>query len=83
MGAPLTAPEQHIAECYLEPMRAVLPDARRREASDEGAAMTLDEAVAYALERLTIRVRATDAVRARPSPAAQARQGGASPPRDL
>jgi predicted ATPase/class 3 adenylate cyclase len=50
MGAPLTAPEQFIVERYLEPVRAELPDAVRRKASDEGAAMTLDEAVAYALE---------------------------------
>jgi predicted ATPase/DNA-binding SARP family transcriptional activator len=45
----LTGPEQLIADTYLEPSRAALPADTYSRAWAEGAAMTPDEAVAYAL----------------------------------
>jgi hypothetical protein len=50
MEAPLATPEQHIVESYVEPAGARLPEDVRERARDEGAAMSLEEAVAYALD---------------------------------
>jgi predicted ATPase/class 3 adenylate cyclase len=50
MGVSLSSPEQFIVEQYLEPATASLPGDVRRRARGEGAAMSLDEAVEYALE---------------------------------
>ncbi len=49
MDAPLSAPERHIVETYLEPAGANMPQDTRERARSEGIAMSLDEAVAYAL----------------------------------
>ena len=49
MQSPLTAPEQFIIERYIEPAEADLPEGVRESARSEGAAMGLDDAVAYAL----------------------------------
>jgi tetratricopeptide (TPR) repeat protein len=54
MEAPLVAPEQHIFESYVEPAGARLPDDVRERARDEGAAMSLDDAVAYALDDVPV-----------------------------
>jgi hypothetical protein len=49
MGAPLSSPEQFIAERYLAPAGEQLARDVCRRARAEGAAMSLDEAVSYAL----------------------------------
>ena len=50
MQATLSAPEQFIVDRHLEPAGAGLAEEVRERARREGAAMNLDEAVAYALE---------------------------------
>ena len=50
MGASRSAPEQFVVERYLDPVEAGLPEAVRERARDEGGAMSMDEAIACALE---------------------------------
>ena len=54
MESPLSAPEQFIVESYLEPAGVRLPEDAREQARDEGAAMGLDVAVAYALDEVPV-----------------------------
>jgi predicted ATPase/DNA-binding SARP family transcriptional activator len=49
IAVPLTEPEQFIVETFLEPARAGLDEGTFASASAEGAAMTMDESVAYAV----------------------------------
>ena len=69
---PLTEPEQFIVETFLEPLRATLDEEVFAAARSEGAAMTMDEAVAYALGEGAEEVRSS-------SPAAGHGVGEASP----
>jgi tetratricopeptide (TPR) repeat protein len=50
MKSPLSAPEQFIVESYLEPAGGRLSEDARERVRDEGNAMSLEEAVAYALD---------------------------------
>jgi tetratricopeptide (TPR) repeat protein len=50
MEAPLYAPEEFVVERYLDPAAARLPAEFREPASALGSAMSLDEAIAYALD---------------------------------
>jgi predicted ATPase/DNA-binding SARP family transcriptional activator len=72
IAVPLTEPEQFIVETFLEPLRATLDEEVFAAASSEGAAMTMDEAVAYALGEGAEEVRSS-------SPAAGHGVGEASP----
>jgi hypothetical protein len=49
-GALLSAPEQFIVGRYLAPAAAALPEEVREAARAEGLAMSLDQAIAYALD---------------------------------
>jgi predicted ATPase len=49
METPLYAPEEFVVERYLDPAAARLPRDRSNRARAEGAAMSLDEAIGYAL----------------------------------
>ncbi len=49
MAMPLTEPEEFIVAEYLQPARRGLSDDAYARASAEGAGMTIDEAIAYAL----------------------------------
>jgi tetratricopeptide (TPR) repeat protein len=49
IAMPLTEPEEFIIADYLEPARSGLSDDAFTRASGEGAAMTMDEAIVYAL----------------------------------
>jgi tetratricopeptide (TPR) repeat protein len=51
MQAALSAPEEFIVERYLGPAGASLPGDVRAQVAAEGGAMSLDEAVAYALDK--------------------------------
>jgi hypothetical protein len=50
MKSPLSAPEQFIVESYLQPAGGRLSEDARERVRDEGNAMSLEEAVAYALD---------------------------------
>ena len=50
MRSPLRSPEQFLVERYLKPASSLLPEATEEQVRSQGAAMSLDEAVAYALD---------------------------------
>lgn len=55
LGVPIALPQQRIVDRYLEPMRAGLDEETYAMAHAEGAVMTLDQAVAYALDESSSR----------------------------